>query len=135
MPGHIGTEISANTGKVLGHPDPLDMPAEDVAIARRQMSQRGLPIDSLSDDEIRAAIKQRATDFRENAPTTASQAATIIINGVREDRWRVLIGEDARALDDAVRSHPEDAYEGLFMERIQSQGHMTGIVPIAEKAD
>jgi NAD(P)-dependent dehydrogenase (short-subunit alcohol dehydrogenase family) len=135
MPGHIGTEIAANTGKVLGHPDPLDMPAEAVAVARRQMSQRGLPVDSLSDDQIRAAIKQRATDFRENAPTTAAQAATIIINGVREDRWRVLVGDDAKALDETVRSYPEDAYEGQFMERIQSQGHLTGIVPPVDNSD
>lgn len=129
MPGHIGTGIAANTGKVLGRPDPLDLPAADVAVARTRMIQQGLPAEGLSDDEVRAALQQRLTDFRENAPTTAEQAAGIILDGVRQDRWRILVGDDAAALDEVVRAHPEDAYEATFMERIQALGHLTGVVP------
>jgi hypothetical protein len=31
---------------------------------------------------------------------------------VREGRWRILIGDDARKLDEAVRAQPEHAYDG-----------------------
>ena len=127
MPGHIGTGIVANSGIVLGHPDPLALPAEGVAAARRRMAQQGLPVENLSDDEIRAALKQLASDFRENAPTTAAQAGGIILDGVRQDRWRILVGDDAHALDEAVRAHPQDAYEEQFMDRIRADGHLGGL--------
>ena len=50
--------------------------------------------------------------FRDNAPTSAAEAATVILDGVRENRWRILIGDDARKLDEAVRANPEHAYDG-----------------------
>lgn len=127
MPGHIGTGIVSNTPLVQGHGDPLNMSTAEVAVARRRMGQQGLPVDDLSDDTIRAAIKQRATDFLENAPTTAAQAGTIILNGVRQERWRILVGDDAHAIDEAVREHPEDAYEEQFMDRIRAAGHLGGL--------
>ena len=49
--------------------------------------------------------------FRDNAPTTAAQAATVILDGVRAERWRILVGDDAVGLDRLVREHPEEAYE------------------------
>ena len=52
--------------------------------------------------------------FRDNAPTTAAEAATVILDGVRENRWRILIGDDARILDEAVRADPEHAYDGTI---------------------
>ncbi len=33
--------------------------------------------------------------FRDNAPMSAAQAATIILDGVRADTWRILVGDDA----------------------------------------
>ncbi len=122
MPGHIGTSIGINTGKVLGHADPLEMPTEEVAKARAFMKKRGLPVDNVPDDHIRAAIKQRGIDFRDNAPMTAAQAANVILDGVRNDRWRILVGEDAKVLDRMVREAPESAYEPDFMTRLQAAG-------------
>ena len=69
----------------------------------------GLPVGNESDDHIRAAIAQQQLDFRDNAPTTAAQAASIILDGVRQDRWRILVGEDAHILDELVREEPEAA--------------------------
>jgi NAD(P)-dependent dehydrogenase (short-subunit alcohol dehydrogenase family) len=132
MPGHIGTWIERNTPLIQGHGDPLNISTAEVAVARRRMGQHGLPVDDLSDDTIRAAIKQRATDFLENAPTTAAQAGTIILNGVRQERWRILVGDDAHAIDEAVREHPEDAYEEQFMDRIRAAGHL-GVLDIRVK--
>ena len=33
--------------------------------------------------------------FRDEALTSAAQAATIILDGVKADRWRILVGADA----------------------------------------
>jgi hypothetical protein len=54
----------------------------------------------------------RATaDFRDKAPVSAAEAATIILDGVRSGTWRILIGEDATMIDAAVRARPEAAYD------------------------
>lgn len=127
MPGHIGTSIGINTGKVLGHADPMEMPAEEVAKARAFMKKRGLPVDNVPDDHIRAAIKQRGIDFRDNAPMSAAQAATVILDGVRNDAWRILVGEDAKVLDRMVREAPELAYEPDFMTRLNSAGQFNAL--------
>jgi hypothetical protein len=50
-------------------------------------------------------------DFRDKAPVTAAEAATIILDGVRSGTWRILIGEDARMIDAAVRAKPGAAYD------------------------
>jgi hypothetical protein len=60
-------------------------------------------------------------DFRDNAPLTAAQAATIILDGVRNEQWRILVGDDAQVLDRLVRESPEIAYEPSFMDRLQSE--------------
>jgi short-subunit dehydrogenase len=127
MPGHIGTSIAINTGKVLGHADPLAMSAQEVAQARAFMKKRGLPVDNVPDDHIRAAIKQRGVDFRDKAPTTAAQAAQIILDGVRSDAWRILVGEDAKILDRMVRENPEGAYEPEFMTRVNEAGALNAL--------
>src|SRR5919106_1229703 len=101
MPGHIGTDIVLNSREMLG---------VDLDEARTQMARRGLPTDGLSDDDIRNMMRMFGEMFRESAPLTAEQAATIILDGVRAGKWRILIGDDAPALDEAVRAHPEDCY-------------------------
>lgn len=120
MPGHIGTSIAINTGRLLGIGDPLEMPAEQVAQVRQRMLAAGAPVADLPDAAIRRLVHQRGIDFREKAPTTAEQAATIILDGVRADRWRILVGEDAQRLDRMVRSDPERAYEAEFADAWQS---------------
>ena len=41
---------------------------------------------------------------------SAAQAATIILDGVRAGEWRILVGDDAHRLDEAVRADPEAVY-------------------------
>jgi NAD(P)-dependent dehydrogenase (short-subunit alcohol dehydrogenase family) len=127
MPGHIGTSIAINTGRILGQPDPLDLPATEVARAREQMVRLGMPVGNEPDDAIRAFIHQRQQAFRDNAPTTAASAATVILDGVRNERWRILVGDDAYALDRHVRAAPEEAYEPEFLSRINAEGHLRGV--------
>ncbi len=87
MPGHIGTSIVTNS----------------VRFGARQLT-----------DEERELAAVAARMFEEHAPMTAAEAATVILDGVREGRWRILVGDDALALDDAVRTNPEAAYDPGF---------------------
>jgi hypothetical protein len=122
MPGHIGTSILLNSPKVLGKGE--EPQAGDLAEIRAMLARRGLPPDVMTDDQIRAVMAQMAVGFRDNAPTTAAEAARIILDGVRTDTWRVLVGEDAQALDRQVRQQPELAYEPSFAKALNDQGHM-----------
>jgi len=42
-----------------------------------------------------ACSKELERRFRDEALTSAAQAATIILDGVKADRWRTLVGADA----------------------------------------
>ena len=108
MPGHIGTSIALNTY------DAMRLTPAQLAVARNRMLKAGAPVAGLPEDAIRQLMHQRAIDFRDKAPTTAEQAATIILDGVRADRWRILVGDDAQRLDAMVRHDPEGAYEDSF---------------------
>ncbi|MCC5887412.1 MAG: SDR family oxidoreductase [Gammaproteobacteria bacterium] len=123
MPGHIGTSIVANSGVVLGR-SPEQMTSDEIGDLRDQLAATGLPVGNLPDDAIRELIRQRARDFRDNAPTSAAEAANVIIEGVRAGRWRILVGEDAGIVDHLVRSDPEAAYEPGFVTRMMEQGHL-----------
>lgn len=114
MPGHIGTSIAINTSRIMGAGDPLDMPADKLAVVRARMVKAGAPVADLPDAALRQVLHQRAIDFRDNAPTSADQAATIILDGVRAGRWRIIVGEDGERLDRMVRNDPEGAYEPAF---------------------
>jgi hypothetical protein len=56
-------------------------------------------------------LVQANADFRDKAPVSAAEAATIILDGVRSGAWRILVGEDAKMIDAAVRAKPEAAYD------------------------
>jgi NAD(P)-dependent dehydrogenase (short-subunit alcohol dehydrogenase family) len=122
MPGHVGTSIVMNTTAVLGKPSPKEMTAEDLRPVRERLARMGIPVDAASDDQLRAGLQQIAEDFRDKAPLSAAAAATIILDGVREDRWRILVGEDAKELDRMVRAAPEEAYEASFLQKLRAQG-------------
>lgn len=68
--------------------------------------------------ETDPSITEMAATFRNSAPMTADEAATVILDGVKEGRWRILVGDDAQVLDMAVRAHPEEAYDADFRERL-----------------
>ena len=108
MPGHVGTSIALNTY------DAMKMSAAQVALVRSRMVKGGAAVADLPDDAIRQLLHQRAIDFRDNAPTTADQAATTILDGVRAGKWRILVGDDAQRLDVMVRENPEGAYDDRF---------------------
>ena len=87
----------------------------------------GPDVTTASDEDIRNAMLAMAEGFRDNAPMTAAQAATIILDGVRAGDWRILVGDDAQVLDEAVRADPADAYEPEFMDRLRGEGIFGGL--------
>lgn len=109
------------------------MDSAKVQAVRERMSAAGLPVDNVPDEHIREMLHQRALDFREKAPMTAADAATVILDGVRDGRWRILVGEDAHALDKMVRKDPESAYEPDFIERLYAAGHFGGLPSTGQK--
>lgn len=95
MPGHIGTNIALNTMREFGDLADGDIPNGDPSLAEDAQA--------------------RGEAFRDTG-LNPDEAASIILNGVREERWRILVGPDAHGLDQAVRQAPEEAYERDFME-------------------
>ena len=77
----------------------------------------GKDASALSDEEIKAMLAERARRFLADAPTTAAEAAAVILEGVKADRWRILVGSDAQLMDRMVRDDPERAYEEPFFAR------------------
>ena len=108
FPGHVGTSIMLNTD-VAG--------ADSAAGARTLLRMMGQPVDTMSDDEVVTLSEEFGRTFRDKAPTTATQAARLILEGVRAERWRILIGRDAHVLDEQVRLAPDEAYEPEFVAR------------------
>jgi hypothetical protein len=121
MPGHIGTGIVLNSMRYFGI-DPKHLDEEQLAQMRAQLASQGIDASGASDEDLRNGMQLQAEMFRDMAPMTAAQAATVILDGVRENRWRILVGDDAHRLDELVREMPEQAYEPTFMEKARTQG-------------
>jgi NAD(P)-dependent dehydrogenase (short-subunit alcohol dehydrogenase family) len=114
MPGHIGTSIVSNTRKVQSASDQLN--PNEIMQTRQRLNGMGIDTSALSDDQIQQIALERAQKFHDDAPTTAAQAAKIILDGIKADRWRILVGDDALKLDERVRQSPEKAYTAEFYQ-------------------
>jgi NAD(P)-dependent dehydrogenase (short-subunit alcohol dehydrogenase family) len=122
MPGHIGTSIGMNYRKILGDPEIDDIPASDLAALREVWEQAGLLTEKIEDEQIREMLRHAGEDFRDNAPVSSAEGAKIILDGVRNGQWRILVGEDAKALDQLSRTYPEELYDPELYERIADSG-------------
>jgi len=111
MPGHIGTSIVKNSRKVQSGNESDTMNAREIAQMRARVASMGVDVAKLSDGDIAKLAEERARRFLEDAPTSAAQAAKIILDGVKADRWRILVGADAERIDQRVRDAPERAYD------------------------
>jgi NAD(P)-dependent dehydrogenase (short-subunit alcohol dehydrogenase family) len=96
MPGHVGTSIVVNSHKIRAAGDVLG---------------------ASTGDDMATSLAEFGRRFERDAATSAAQAAAIILDGVRKDRWRILVGQDAEELDRRIRSDPEAAYEADFYAR------------------
>ena len=125
MPGHIGTQIARNSMIAAGY-DPKNMSDEAVAQLRQEIEGSGIDLSGASDEDIRNLMQLQADMFENEAPTTAGAAATVMLDAVKSGTWRVLIGDDAVALDAALRAQPTEGYTESFMTQLQADGHFTG---------
>jgi NAD(P)-dependent dehydrogenase (short-subunit alcohol dehydrogenase family) len=116
LPGHVGTNIVTNSLVVRGLPAPEHMSdAQATEIVppgvRDALIRAGTLPEEPTGADLRQFLVRVNTDFRDKAPVTAAQAATIILDGVRAGAWRILIGQDAKIIDERVRARPEAAYD------------------------
>ncbi len=116
MPGHIGTAIAGNSRKVIRGTEDDTLSADELARARQRIGRMGVDADAIPDSAIQAMMAEQARRFLEDAPMTAAAAATVILDGVKAERWRILVGDDAHRMDALVRADPENAYEPAFFE-------------------
>jgi hypothetical protein len=134
MPGHVGTDIMANTRRVHGLPGPGDLGQAELDVARAKLDGAGLLAEGASDDELRQLITRLENDFKDKAPVTAAQAATIILDGVWSGTWRILVGQDAAWLDRLVRARPEAAYDYQELFNEAAAEHTSSVQAAGEAA-
>jgi NAD(P)-dependent dehydrogenase (short-subunit alcohol dehydrogenase family) len=115
MPGHVGTNIVGNSLRAFGL-DPEHMTDDELEAFRPRLAERGLP-DGMPVSELRRILVTVNADFRDKAPVTAAEAATVILDGVRSGAWRILIGKDAARLDAFVRANPDATYDYAEMRK------------------
>jgi NAD(P)-dependent dehydrogenase (short-subunit alcohol dehydrogenase family) len=116
LPGHVGTNIVANSLRARGLPEPehmSDAQLEELIPrdAQAKLVAAGALAEGASAGDLRQMLVRANADFRDKAPLSAAAAATIILDGVRSGAWRILVGEDAKKLDAQVRAKPEAAYD------------------------
>ena len=117
MPGQIGISIRANTRKIHSGDREADaIDAAALAQGRERFALLGRDVSQLSDDQLRNLRAELERRFRDEALTSAAQAATIILDGVKAERWRILVGADAHKIDELVRRSPERAHDIAFFD-------------------
>jgi len=116
MPGHIGTSIVSNSRKIQSGSESAPLSDVEIVVARERLKGTGVDTAAMSDDDVQRRVLDRARSFREEAPMTAAAAAKIILDGVKADRWRILVGDDAHKIDERVRKTPEEAYTPEFYQ-------------------
>ena len=121
MPGHIGTSIVSNSRKIQSGSETERLTDIEVRVARERLKGMGTDTAAMSDEDIQKIALDRARSFRDEAPTTAAAAAKIILDGVKADRWRILVGDDAHKLDARVRKTPEEAYTLDFYQSYRDE--------------
>jgi NAD(P)-dependent dehydrogenase (short-subunit alcohol dehydrogenase family) len=111
MPGHVGTDIVANSMRARGLLPAGEQLTEDQRAMLAELIRRGVLPEGASAGELREVLEKMSSDFRTSAPLDAAGAAAIILDGVRAGAWRILVGQDAAGLDGFVRAKPEAAYD------------------------
>lgn len=117
MPGRTATSILVNTQKIQSGDASGKLGPADLALWRTRL---GMAADS-TDAEVQAAWNLWSKRPPMAAPTSAAEAARIILDAVAEGSWRIFIGEDARYVDEQVRLTPESAYEPAFVANLRDK--------------
>jgi NAD(P)-dependent dehydrogenase (short-subunit alcohol dehydrogenase family) len=121
MPGHIGTSIVSNSRKIQSGSESDRLNETEIALTRQRMKGMGIDTAAMSDDDIQKIALDLARSFRDQAPMTAAAAAKVILDGIKAERWRILVGDDAHRLDERVRRTPERAYDAEFFQSFAAE--------------
>ena len=111
MPGVVNTDIAENSRRALGLPDVEQLSDAEVMgmipdVGRTVLIAMGLLPENFTADDFRRAIPRLKDAFRDQGFLPA-QAASIILDGVRSGAWRILVGKEAKLLDEQARANPE----------------------------
>jgi hypothetical protein len=98
------------------------MSPEKLEKARERMAKGGIDTSAFSDEDLRVLMIAGGESFRDNAPMSAAEASTFILDSVQRGDWRILVGDDAVILDEMVRLTPKDAYLPDFMDKVRDRG-------------
>src|SRR5580698_8508960 len=93
--------------------------------AQAKLVAAGALAEGASAGDLRQMLVRANADFRDKAPLSAAASATIILDGVRSGAWRILVGEDAKKIDEMVRATPEDAYNWAELTRRATEASAT----------
>jgi NAD(P)-dependent dehydrogenase (short-subunit alcohol dehydrogenase family) len=115
MPGVVNTDIAENSRRALGLPEWEQLSDTELLeqipdTGRAVLVGMGLLAEDFSADDLRRAIPRIKDAFRGQGFLPA-QAAVSILAGVRSGAWRILVGEDAKMLDEQVRANPEAPFD------------------------
>jgi NAD(P)-dependent dehydrogenase (short-subunit alcohol dehydrogenase family) len=111
LPGQVGTDIILNSRRAHGTPGPEDMSDEQTEEAREFLVTAKLVAEDAPPEELRKALARLENDWKDKALLSAADAATIILDGVRSEAWRIIVGKDAAFVDERIRARPESAYD------------------------
>jgi NAD(P)-dependent dehydrogenase (short-subunit alcohol dehydrogenase family) len=116
LPGHVGTNIVANSLIACGLTAPEHMSDAQASeflspSVRDALVKAGMLPERPTGEDLRQFLVRANADYRDKAPVSAAGAATIILDGVRAGTWRILIGQDAKMIDERVRARPDTAYD------------------------
>ena len=89
---------------------------------RERFALLGRDVSQLSDDQLRNLVSDLERRFRDEGLTSAAQAATIILDGVKANRWRILVGVDAQKIDEMVRQIAGPRLRHRVLRRIRPRG-------------
>ena len=70
-----------------------------------------------------------ATNLHPRGTTSAAAASKTIIDGVRDGRWHILVGDDAVTLDRMLREQPDEAYGFDFWAELNAAVRISAFYP------
>jgi len=119
MPGYVGSDIGINTLKIMGFPKPRDYTDDHIDQIRAKWKIEGTDVAAdTTNDDIRELLQQGIDNYNKGGMTPA-QGAEIMLNGVKNEQWRIFVGKDSEAFDRAVRKYPLETYNLDFNKRVE----------------
>jgi NAD(P)-dependent dehydrogenase (short-subunit alcohol dehydrogenase family) len=128
FPGTVVTSLGTNSNRILGNGlEPaagcgvgLSAYLDDLGVSSADLAETDL---SRIGDLLRAVFM-----------LPAASAVRQILEAIQEGRWRILVGEDAREVDDLVRAHPDLAYDPGGISQV-NRDLLGGLVSLVARAE